>query len=151
MTTTRQDRALGIVLIVAGCLLFWRTFSFRVVAWDPFGLAFWPRIVLGLLIAFGLYLTFRGNLDEGPFKSLQGRAFIVALGLGAYVVALPYLGFLVTTPLYIALFHFALSDRTGLRGLEAVIVALAATALIYWLFQDLMQVQFPRGMLAGPR
>jgi hypothetical protein len=151
MTTIKQDRALGIVLIVAGCLLFWQTFSFRTVSWDPLGLAFWPRIVLAILVGYGLYLTVRGNLDDGPFCAVQGRAFLIALGLGAYVVALPYLGFVVATPLYIGLFHFALSDRTWRHGVEAGLIALVGTALIYWIFQDLMEVQFPRGVLAGAR
>ena len=151
MTTIKQDRALGIVLIVAGCLLFWQTFSFRTVSWDPLGLAFWPRIVLALLIGYGLYLTLRGNLDDGPYYDMQGRAFLVASGFGAYVLALPYLGFIVATPLYIGLFHFSLSDRTRRHAVEAVLVALVGTGLVYWIFQDLMLVQFPRGVLAGAR
>ena len=40
-----QDRLVGIVILVLGAFLFWATFSFKTVVWDPLGLPFWPRIV----------------------------------------------------------------------------------------------------------
>lgn len=143
-----QDRVVGIVLLVAGALLFWRTFSFRTVDWDPLGLAFWPRIVLGLMMAAGLYLTVLGRLDEGPFRPLESKAFLILVGLALYALLLEPLGFLVATPLYVAGFHLALGGVSRRTLLEAVISAAAGTFLIWWIFQDLLLVQFPEGLLA---
>lgn len=143
-----QDRVVGIVLLVLGALLFWRTFSFRTVDWDPLGLAFWPRIVLALMMVIGAWLTFRGRLDDGPFRPLERRAFLVLAGLGAYALLLEPLGFLIATPLYVAGFHLALGGISRRTVVEAVVSAVAGTFLIWWIFQDLLLVQFPEGILA---
>jgi putative tricarboxylic transport membrane protein len=143
-----QDRLVGIAILVIGAFLFWETFSFKVVNWDPLGLPFWPRILLGLLGALAVYLIVRGSLDDGPYQQLQVRAFVVLAGAIAYVLAIDILGFLVATPLYLAGFHLALGGVTRRHLVEAVILAACGTGLIYYVFQDALWVQFPEGILA---
>jgi len=146
----RQDRMVGLALLIGGGLLFWRTAWFRTVDWDPWGLAFWPRILLGLMMAAGLYLIVRGSLDDGPFEALEPKAFLVLAGITAYALLITPLGFFVATPLFIAGFHLALGGITMRHLVEAVISAAAGTALIWWVFHKLLLVQFPEGLLAEP-
>lgn len=145
-----QDRVVGLVLVIAGAFLFAWTFTFRVVAWDPLGLAFWPRIVLAFMVIAGVYLIVRGSLDAGPHRPLQPRAFLVLGGVVAYALLIEPLGYLIVTPLYIAAFHLALGGVTVRHVVEALVSATVGTALVYYVFQDLLLVQFPEGLLAGP-
>lgn len=145
-----QDRVVGLVLLAAGAFLFAWTFTFRTVEWDPLGLAFWPRIVLGLLLAAGAYLAVRGRLDGGPLKALQPTAFLVLGGILAYALLLGPLGYLVATPLYIVAFHLALGGVSRRHVVEALISATVGTALVYYVFQEALLVQLPEGLFAEP-
>ena len=145
-----QDRAVGLVLVFAGAFLFAWTWTFRVVQWDPLGLAFWPRVVLGLMLVAGAYLVVRGSLDEGPRQPLQPRAFLVLAGIVAYVLLIEPVGYLIVTPLYIVAFHLELGGVTARHAIEALVSAAVGTALVYYVFQDVLLVQFPEGLLAEP-
>ncbi|MEM7022110.1 MAG: tripartite tricarboxylate transporter TctB family protein [Pseudomonadota bacterium] len=143
-----QDRLVGIAIILIGAFLLWETFSFKTVDWDPLGLPFWPRILLGALGVIGIYLIVRGSLDQGPFRPLEIRAFAVLAGALVYVFSIDILGFLVATPLFMFLFHLALGGITRGHLVEAAILAVGGTGLIYYVFQEALWVQFPEGMLA---
>lgn len=142
-----QDRLVGIAILAIGAVLFWQTFSFKTVNWDPLGLPFWPRILLGLLGALAVYLIARGSLDQGPYQRLEARAFVVLAGAIVYVLAIDILGFLVATPLFMFGFHLALGGITRAHLIEAAVLAVGGTGLIYYVFQDALWVQFPEGML----
>jgi putative tricarboxylic transport membrane protein len=142
-----QDRLIGMLVILVAGFLFVETFHFKTVDWDPLGLPFWPRVVLALLAVLGVYLVIRGSLDQGPFQPLEWRAFVVLGGALVYVLAIDVVGWLVATPLYLVAFHLALGGLSRRHLIEAVTIALIATALIYWVFQDMLYVQFPEGVL----
>ncbi len=150
MLESRQDRLVGLVLVIGGSLLFWRTYSFHIVDWDPLGLAFWPRIVLGLLIASGAYLILRGSLDDGPFQKPVAKAFAYLAIIGAYAILMAPIGFLIATPVFIVAFHLSLGGWSFRNLIEACILAAVCTGFIYYVFQDLLLVQFPEGLLQEP-
>ena len=142
-----QDRAVGVATLLIGAVLFYETFAFRRVDWDWMGLPFWPRLVLGFLMLLGVFFVVRGSLDEGPFNALNPRAFLVLTGGTVYAALIPVLGYLIVTPLFIAAFSFALGPK-NLRGVvEALLVAAAATAIIYSVFTEALYVQFPEGIM----
>jgi hypothetical protein len=142
-----QDRLVGLLVLLVAAVLFVETFNFKTVNWDPLGLPFWPRVVLALLAILGGYLVVRGKLDQGPFQPLEWRAFVVLGGALAYVLAIDVVGWLVATPLYLVLFHLALGGISRRHLLEALVIAALATLLIWYVFQDLLYVQFPEGTL----
>lgn len=145
-----QDRVIGAVLVLIGTLLFAWTFTFRTVDWDPLGLAFWPRIVLGLILIAGVYLILRGSLDRGRHRPLQPRPFLVLAGITVYALAVEPLGYLIATPLFIIAFHLALGGITARHTVEALISAALGTTLVYYIFQEALLVQLPEGLLAEP-
>lgn len=145
-----QDRIVGIVILVVGAILFWETFNFRTVAWDPLGLPFWPRIVLGIMGAIAVYLIVRNTLDAGPYQPLEGRPFVLLVGLTVYVALLPELGWLIATPLMLFCFHVALGGTRPARLAEAAVFAMIGTAIVFWVFQSWLYVQFPEGLLEPP-
>ncbi len=146
----KQDRTVGIGILVFGSILFWETFSFRILDWEPLGMAFWPRVLLGLFGLIGVYFVIRGNVDEEPAEKLDRGAF-VALAFGvAYIVALEYVGFLLLTPvfLFVGVLLLRRSRVFTRRTLtEAAIVAGLGTAIVYVAFQKALLVQLPEGLL----
>jgi hypothetical protein len=94
-----------------------------------------------------VYLVVRGSLDQGPFQPLEWRAFVVLGGALLYVLAIDVVGYLIATPLYLVLFHLALGGISRRHLIEAVIIAVIATGLISYFFQDMLFVQFPEGVL----
>ena len=134
-------------MLAVGAVLFYETFSFRLVDWDWMGLPFWPRLVLGFLGALSVLFVVRGSLDDGPSQSLNPRAFLVLAGGTLYVTLISVVGYVIVTPVFIAAFSYALGPRTRRGVVEALVTATVATLLIHYVFNELLYVQFPEGLL----
>ncbi len=146
----KQDRTVGIGILVFGSILFWETFSFRILDWEPLGMAFWPRVLLGLFGLVGVYFVVRGNVDEGPFQRLDWGAFVALALAVAYILALKYVGYILLTPIFLFVGVLALERSRAFtrRALtEAVIVGGLGTAIVYFAFHKLLLVQLPEGLL----
>ena len=141
-----QDRWIGIVILLVGPILFYETYNFHVVDWAPLGMAFWPRLILGGLFVYALYFIFAGSLDQGPFKALDPRAYALISGGLVYVLLWESLGFLICTPLFIFLFGCSISGFRRRRMIQNGATAIIGTAVIYWVFNRLLYVQFPDGI-----
>ena len=143
------DRAVGLVALVVIAVLFAHTFTFRVVDWDPLGLAFWPRLVLALIAVCALVFVVRGSVAPQEVEPVSARAFRVLAGCVLYVLALPLAGFVLATPVFVALFAYALGRHQRHRVALALALALVTTLAVYLLFQVGLEVQLPRGELLG--
>jgi hypothetical protein len=144
----KQDRLVGIGLLVVSAILLRETFSFPVNEWEPLGMAFWPRILLGALSLIGVYLIVRGSLDEGPFERLKSKAFAALLAGVGYVLLLPYIGYAILTPLFLFLTSLALTETLdGRRLAESGLMAVAGSIVVYLVFQYGLLVQLPEGLL----
>lgn len=144
----KQDRIVGIGLLIVSVILLRETFDFRTNEWEPLGMAFWPRILLGSLSLIGVYLVIRGSLDQGPFETLQPKAFLALLAGVGYVLLLPYIGYAILTPLFLFLTSLVLTEkRSGRRLAESGIMAAAGSIVIYLVFQYGLLVQLPEGLL----
>lgn len=143
-----QDRWIGIAILIIGGVMLWETFSFFVVDWAPLGMAFWPRILLGLLGVYAVYFIIRGSLDDGPFNSLEWRAFAVLLGAIVYALVWDIIGYLLATPLFLFAFSVALGGIRRKTLVTAGIVAIAGTLVTYFVFKELLYVQLPESVWA---
>lgn len=141
------DRAVGVVALAVAALLFHETLGFRVVEWDPLGLAFWPRVVLVLLAAFALWFVIRGSVAPDGIEPILPSAFAVLAGCLAYVLALPQLGFTTATLVFVTGFAWLLGRGQRHRLLIAITLALLATAFVHLVFQQGLGVQLPRARL----
>lgn len=141
------DRIIGIGLILGGAVLLWRTFTFPAPMWDPLGMAFWPRLLIGALMLIGLVLTLRGRIGTGGAQKLDWRAFVVLGGAVLYVAVMERIGFLVTTPpfLFAAVVLLCL-PVTKRRLVEAAGLAVIGTGLVYVLFSKVLLVSLPQGI-----
>lgn len=143
-----QDRAVGICILFAGTILFRETLSFPPPNWDPLGIAFWPRILLGALMLIGVYLIIKGSLDDGPFERLNWRAFIVLASGVVYTCLLNTIGFILLTPPFMFLAVICLGGSlTKTRVIEAILVAGGGTLFIHLVFVKGLRVFLPEGLL----
>lgn len=145
----KQDRVVGVGILLGGVVLFRETFFFKELPWEPLGMAFWPRALLVMLGIFAVHLIVRGRLDEGLSEGPNWRAFC-ALATGvAYILALPVFGFVLLTPPFIFIAVLLLATAVDRRRLlQAALTAVIGTAVVYLVFHGGLKVQLPEGLLS---
>jgi hypothetical protein len=157
-----RDGWAGLV-ILAGCgVLWWLTLGLKENPLVPIGPGFYPRIVIGvtaalaLMVALGDWLARRaGKVARKTATATNERrnyALVVAsfAAFGAYVLALPGLGFRVATFLYVAGAAALLArPRDAKSWLKLVVLALLTAAITYVVFERYLQVLLPRGRWTG--
>ncbi|WP_368346307.1 tripartite tricarboxylate transporter TctB family protein [Pelagovum sp. HNIBRBA483] len=113
--------------------------------------ALYPRLLAGLLL-FLVFLQVISDFRlsgpvpgaEEPAEPGQDRLTVfAALTLVAYIILLPIMGFLLTTPVFVLAFLLLLGDRNW-RTLS--FVPMATTAGCFVVFQMMFNVNLPRGL-----
>ena len=105
---------------------------------------FMDGLVLVLLSLVFLTLAWRGRIGQcHPFGKLGGPV-IVVIGLVLYVAVLEPLGYLIATVFLSAVVMKVLETKTGIL----VLVSLALPLVSYLLFDRLLGVTLPAGILA---
>jgi putative tricarboxylic transport membrane protein len=145
----------GLAVLAASLLLFWLTLGLKDNPMVPIGPGFYPRVVLGVTAALSLLLIVFDFLDKKKKarKKEQLNYTLVALmflAFGLYCGALAYLGFRLSTFLYMAAANVMLDPPRGARGWARVVVLSAATAfLTHLVFEKYLSVLLPRGRWTG--
>jgi len=113
-----------------------------------------PRLLAVLLVAGGVGLWFRRERTEGespaekglervPSEQVRGRPLVeLLLGLAAYLLLLPLLGYLPVTMILVGLFLW----RQDVVWWRAASAALILTVAVYCLFALGFKVPLPAGL-----
>ena len=145
-----RDGIGGLAALAASLLLFWATLGLHENPLVPIGPGFYPRIVLGVtaliaavLVVLDLLAPKKPRAAEALNYSLVAMMFAT---FGVYVGALPYLGFRISTLLYVAAVNGLLDPPRGAKGwLRVGALSLVATVAIYVIFERYLTVLLPRG------
>jgi putative tricarboxylic transport membrane protein len=149
-----RDGITGLVVLAASLFLFWATLGLERHPMVPVGPGFYPRIVLGITAALAFCLVLVDFIAHRAGRAPAGGAgatgygqVVVAFAIfGAYVVALPYLGFRLATLAFLLVMQFALERPANARSwIVLVIVAGVATVACYYVFEAYLKVLLPRG------
>ncbi len=142
--------SLALFLISVG--LFWRTFSFETMAgYEVLGPGWWPRLLLAAMavLSAGLFVGRLRWLRRGGERQEETVATGRLLGLTAacfgYAVLMPYLGFLVSTPLFLLAVLLLFGTP---RGRVLALLPLGITVLLLVIFVKVLYISLPRGV--GP-
>ena len=143
----------GLAVLAASLLLFVLTLGLKDSPLVPIGPGFYPRIVLGLTVLLSLWLLifdFQARKTRSEKKDNEKLNYrLVALSFavfGLYCAALPYLGFRISTVLYVAAASALLSPPRGARGYAGLAMLALGTALATWfVFERHLSVLLPRG------
>lgn len=151
----RRDAVVGGLLALVSGVLLWQTREIPHPPFVPLGPAFYPRVVLSVFLALSLVLMASGLRSRATPKGRDWPAFLRRYRLilvsfavfGLYVLAMPILGFLLSTALFTAGMQWVLGRR-GLARLPAVLAIAAGTAgATYLVFERYLYVLLPRGLL----
>lgn len=139
-----SDLVTGLISLPAIAFLANETRSFQVVDWAPLGMAFWPRVLLGIWFVLSVILIVQGFRRPSEGSTLEIVASIpVILGI-AFLLVVPFLGMLGPLWVLVAVFGFLRRDRRDFRAvLTSAISASFVTLAIYLLFGVLLDIQLP--------
>jgi Tripartite tricarboxylate transporter TctB family len=141
----RRDHIAGGVFIAAGAILFAISSDLPFGAWSMPGAGMMPKLVLGLMIIFGLVLMARGSTSP-PLSEIdwsdRRHALWVMIAAALATALYTTLGFVLTMSLLL----FGLTAAIERRPLLHALVFSVGTALVaFLLFSLLLKSPLPRG------
>lgn len=145
-----RDAIAGLAVLAASLVLFALTLDLKPNPLVPIGPGFYPRIVLGftaLLAALLVALDVLQKKESAPPPRADYAAVVLHFALfGAYVVALPWLGFRIATFAYVAAANGLMAPPRSARQWGRVVALGLLTALAtYYVFEHYLSVLLPRG------
>ncbi|MDW0116126.1 tripartite tricarboxylate transporter TctB family protein [Sporosarcina thermotolerans] len=159
-----RDVQSGIFLLVVSVIMFSATLSFKKLTSTAVGPAFMPQIIAGLIALMAIAIIIQGIrsvkaerekessadavVEKDPKDEVTYRPVILSFILMAvYVVVLPFVGFLITTAVYMFTQMMILSDKPERRWLLFAVVSVVSSATIYYVFRNVFYVMLPNGFL----
>ena len=146
-----SDRPAAIVLATVAALYIWEARSFRgVTVSDVVGPSAYPWLLGGTLAVLAIVLFARtpGVTAGVGFWGRHGRPAAFTGSLFAYCMALEPVGFIASTFMYLAFSHRWLGEQ---RWLRAILIAAAATVVLWLFFDRVLEVGLPAGAIGWPR
>ena len=141
----------GLAVLAASLFLFALTLGLKDNPLVPIGPGYYPRIVLGVTAALALALVL-SDLFSGAAAAVEGEKLNYRLVgamfavFGLYCGALPFLGFRLSTLVYVAATNALLDAPRSVKGwLRVGAVALITTLVVYYVFERYLTVLLPRG------
>ena len=141
----------GLAVLAASLFLFALTLGLKDNPLVPIGPGYYPRIVLGITAVFAFALVvsdFLARKEPRPPAEKLNYFLVVEMFavFGLYCGALPYLGFRISTLIYVAASNALLDFPRGIRGWGRVaIVSVVTTLVVYYVFERYLTVLLPRG------
>jgi hypothetical protein len=145
-----RDGWAGLAVLAASLFLFALTLGLKDNPLVPIGPGYYPRIVLAVTAAFALALVISDLLSVKRSKAKEALNYLLVLEMfavfGLYAGALPYLGFRISTFLYVAASNALLDIPRSAKGFaRVVVVAGITTVVVYYVFERYLTVLLPRG------
>jgi putative tricarboxylic transport membrane protein len=159
-----RDGIAGLVCLAIAIWLLLLTRDMPPALLVPIGPAFYPRVVLAILGMLGAMLL-ASDLIAARRRRTTGatppaveaalpRNYLLVLAtfvlFGLYILALPELGFRISTFLFAAALQATLDwPRDAKRWALIAVVALATTLICHLVFETYLSVLLPRGRWSG--
>ena len=140
LKSVRLDTYLSIILLVAGVLIFMEAKSFPQ---TPGEFPVWiSAILIGLsALLFIQSITNRHDDEKVDInKSALIKIAITAVGIGAYIILLPFLGYIITSFILV----LSLSILFGYRSIKYLAMTPLAAVLLCWVvFLFILNIPLP--------
>lgn len=158
-----RDAVIGLIIVVMSILLLFNTMGIPTPPIVPLGPAFYPRILLGLLLIMGMILFILGILkgrSSGDKKSekkkvLEDERWLIRykkiiwgfVVFGLYILFIPIIGFYVSTAIVLVILQGILGYRELKQFSIFFMISIITTVCIYLIFEKYLMVVFPKGCL----
>lgn len=143
----RGSAVISLLMIGLGLFVFFQTLTFPK-AFNPndFGPAFFPRVLSIVLIIFGIGILALTRKEEKEVKYSQLLLIAMSILLSlAYIAAVSYFGFYLSTIVFTALFLIILQVKAKMAATYSVALCL----IVYLIFTRLLSMPLPVGILTG--
>lgn len=153
----KRDQVTGLVLVAVGLFFLYLTLQFK----KPFSPSYPGPRMMPFIAEFGLIVCGLGTFVNGCRQKGEDKVFLAPAGfvrfvisfliLCAYILAMKYLGFLISTPfaLFSITYYFAKASKIPVKILTVVIFSVVVTAVIYGMYVPLFGMTLPSGLLFG--
>src|SRR5690625_1749378 len=143
-----NDRLLGLLALLLAAFMFWQSRGMvPAFSYEPLGPRAFPML-LSFFIAFcGIVLLLKGQYRSAPLSTAtRVRLVLLALSLLGYALLFIPLGFIVST--FLAMLAIvAIVGLFGGRPLPLISASIIAPVTLYYLFDQLLDVVLPMGIL----
>ena len=155
-----RDGITGLIVLAISLVLLVQSFQLPSLPIVPVRPGFYPAIVLSFMAGASALLVVQdlmkrrapaaaAGASEAPRRNYRLVAIAFAI-VGAYVVALPLLGFRVATALFVGALQAALDrPQTARQWTVLLAIALGTAAVSYFVFERYLLVLLPRGAWTG--
>ena len=147
-----SDALIGVFLVALASAILIHIQSYPLIPGQNYGPALFPGVIAVGLLGCGVLLFVRGVRARQPLIAFSDwmrnpvtvtNFLAVCLVLLFYILVADSLGFLITATLCL----LGLFLKLKVRVVPAIIVAIAATLVIHFLFYKLLRVPLPWGVL----
>ncbi|MEZ2720537.1 tripartite tricarboxylate transporter TctB family protein [Paenalcaligenes hominis] len=140
-----SDRVLGLFCLVIAAVVFWQSYDMvPAFSYEPLGPRAFPMLIGALLALCGLVLVVKNQFIAPRLPQGTHRKILLLFAyILVYALLFQPLGFVVATILMVFLLGKLFGGRTGPLLLSAVLMA----GSLYWLFDRVMDVVLPAGLL----
>ena len=163
----KQDKVIGIILIVFSALMYYQTTHLPSPLFGDVGAAFVPKIWFAILGICGVSLTVTGfvrdrknrasGTDEVAVDHFSVRIkeffihyrFVFAgfIIFFLYIFLMKYIGYLYSTLLFMPVMMWILGPKTGKSVAIIALTSVGVTGIIYFGFVKVLKVFLPSGSL----
>jgi putative tricarboxylic transport membrane protein len=147
-----SDTVVGAGFVAAGALIIAGTLNYPTLEGGHPGPSLFPRILGGLMAAFGSLVSLQGLRAQDATEDVAWRALhrnagflnalVVLAGALAYILLAEQLGFLSVATAVM----FAIMWRIRVPALRALVISVVFVNLVYLLFAKVMRVPLPLGV-----
>jgi putative tricarboxylic transport membrane protein len=149
-----NDAVFGALFAALGAFVLWRVQGFPPIPGQQYGAGAFPGVIGAGFVAVGVLLVLFGLRRRAAVPWLRladwtrsarhlGALGAVVLGVVAYILWADDLGFLLLAPVLLGTWLLVLRVRPAL----AIVVAIAASLVIWFAFYKLLRVPLPWGVL----
>jgi putative tricarboxylic transport membrane protein len=156
MRILTKDRAFALVMLVVAAVMLVEARDIRPpTRWQPYGSAFFPQLLLGVLGLLAAMLLIRSFLRPassdrallpaaGSFVRKNPHVIAMFATFGAYVVLLPLIGYLAATAGFLAASFVILRGFNSFRAAVANVALIVTVPLLVLLvFENVLSIRLP--------
>jgi hypothetical protein len=158
-----RDFVIGLIIVAMSILLLFNTMGIPTPPIVPLGPAFYPRILLALLLIMGMILFVldiskrkpSGERKGDKKKALKDKEWLIKykkiiwgfIVFGVYILFIPIMGFYSSTAIVLVVLQGLLGYREPKQIPLFFVVSIITTVCIYLIFERYLMVVFPKGRL----
>jgi hypothetical protein len=155
-----RDGIAGLICLAVSLAMLALTWRFPPAVMVPVGPAVYPRLVVGTMallsvILIGLDIMASRRQAAAPAgapapAANYGLVLATFVEFGLYIVLLPLIGFRLSTFLFVLALQVTLEwPASNVRWALVVLIAVAASLICFFIFEDYLSVLLPRGSWTG--